>query len=275
VSIRNPVTNLLFEYNGSLKGITTKEAAEEIVHTWRAKWLSGEPTSQNQTAEITIEDAIKRYLAEKRAASPSLSASRNGEVLKPLVPFMAEKGIQILQGVKTEHLTEFQQTWKGLCVRDTKTGEKIQLPKSQRGRALYQQYVKMFFKRARLLDWISANPADRLEPIRTEDPEIKVFTPTEKKSILEAIPKVFPESAAMVRAFVLAQRFSALRISDVVALETATLTGDGVLVRAQRKTDAPVYCALPPFVVDALLSFPPKSERYLFWTGKRTISDWV
>jgi hypothetical protein len=147
---------------------------------------------------------------------------------------MAAKGVSYLRDVRTEHLTEFQQMWKGRRVNDPKTGEKIHLPKSQHGRAKYQEYVKTFFKRSRLLGWITVNPAELLETIRTEDAEIKVYAAAEKKKILDAIPQTFPKKAAMVRAFLLVQRFSALRISDMASLEVESLKDDGIMVKAQR-----------------------------------------
>src|ERR1039457_4155051 len=72
VAILDPVTkDVLFQHNGSLKGITAKEAAEELVNTWFVKYLSGEtPAAHTQEAAVTIEEAIRRYLAEKRNTLP-------------------------------------------------------------------------------------------------------------------------------------------------------------------------------------------------------------
>jgi integrase len=306
VEIRDPVTNdTLFHHNGSLKGITSKEAAEELVQAWFVKYLSGEkPPARDQKPSITIADAITRYLEEKKNILPppkpvviseavrTFQASRNGngteyesdsirkvrDVLAPLVPFMAAKSITYLKDVTTEHLVAFQQTWKGRRVKLTDTGEIVILPKSQHGRAKYQEYVKMFFKRSRRLRWIEFDPAELLQSIRVEDPEIKVYAPEEKQKLLEVISQTFPKRSAMVRAFVLVQRFSALRISDTVSLEVASLTDEGVLVKAQRKTDAPVFCALPSAVVAAMHNFEPKSARYFFWTGNGQLEtackDW-
>jgi integrase len=288
-----------------LKGITAKEAAEELVQNWFVKYLSGEkPAAHAQKAAVTIEGAITNYLDLKKGALPppkpivmsdavkeqrarksadaaedvSDSIRKVADVLNPLIPFMAAKGIDYLKDVKTEHLMAFQQTWKGRRVKDPATKQSIQLPKSQHGKAKYQEYVKMFFKRARLLGWIDVNPAELLEPIRVEDPEIKIYESEEKAKLLEIIPSVFPKKAPMVRAFVLVQRFSALRISDTVALEVDSLTGSGITIRAQRKTDAPVYCGLPTIAVAALGSFEPKSKKYFFWTGNGQLEtackDW-
>lgn len=72
LEIRDPVTkDVLFQHNGSLKGITAKEAAEELVNTWFVKYLSGEtPAAHTQEAAVTIEEAIKRFLAEKANTLP-------------------------------------------------------------------------------------------------------------------------------------------------------------------------------------------------------------
>jgi integrase/recombinase XerD len=154
----------------------------------------------------------------------------------------------------------------------------IQLPKSQVGRAKYQETLKMFFRRCRLLGWIPSNAAELLESIRTDPAEIKVYASDEKRKLFELIPETFPKKAEMLRAFLLVLRFTALRISDVVALEVANLEDEGIALPAQRKTDEPVYCALPPSVVSTLRSLKPKSERYFFWTGngqlETAMKDW-
>jgi integrase len=230
---------------------------------------------------VTLSDAVISFRKTKKVAAVepiSDSIRKISDVITPLAAFMAEKGVTYLKDVKTEHLNQFQQTWKGRCVKDPKTGEKIHLSKSQHGRAKYQEYVKTFFKRSRLLGWITVNPAELLETIRTEDAEIKVYAATEKTKILDVIPKTFPRKAAMVRAFVLVQRFSALRISDMVSLEVESVDDNGIKIKAQRKTDAPVYCALPPVAIGALKDFTPKSARYFFWTSNGELEtaskDW-
>jgi integrase len=294
LEIRDPVTkDVLFRHNGSLKGITAKEAAEELVNGWFVKYLTGEkPPSHEQKEWITIEEAINRYIAEKQSALPppkmavvsdaviafqktkrggkeviSDSIRKISDILTPLVAFMAEKGITYLKDVKTEHLTEFRHTWKGRVRTNPSTGEKEQLPKSAHGKSKYQEYVRAFFRRCRLLGWINSNPAELLEPIRTEAPEIKVYRADEKRRILEAIPKTFPKKAGIVRAFVLVQKYSALRLSDTVSLEVVSLQDDGIMVRAQRKTDEPVYSPLPPAVIGELRQLKPTSAKYFFWTG--------
>jgi len=57
-----------------------------------------------------------------------------------------------------------------------------------------------------------------------------------------------------------------LRIGDTVTCERARLDGSNLLLY-QAKTGTPVYCPLPPIVVDALKRLQPANLKYSFWTG--------
>jgi integrase/recombinase XerD len=70
-----------------------------------------------------------------------------------------------------------------------------------------------------------------------------------------------------LRALVLLLRYSGLRIGDAVRLSRDRIV-DGKLFLYTQKTGVPAYCPLPPFVVNALDSFEPASDRYFFWTGE-------
>jgi len=69
-----------------------------------------------------------------------------------------------------------------------------------------------------------------------------------------------------IRAFVVAMRYSGLRISDTIALHPDQLT-EHPLRLYTAKTGRPVYVPLPPFVVDALKKVERPAQRY-FSTGK-------
>ena len=183
-----------------------------------------------------------------------------------------------LKDVKTEHLSAFQETWVGRLRKDRTTGEFIRQPKSQLGKQKNQEFVKMFFRRARELRWIPENPAELLLPVKTPKIEVKKKTPEEKQKLLEMIPRVFPNIAQAVTAFVLVQRYSGLRLVDVVTLRTDSLREDGLMIMSQEKNEQPVFVPLPTFVVDLLRKLPPKNPKYFFWTGTSTIktavNDW-
>ena len=136
----------------------------------------------------------------------------------------------------------------------------------------------MFFRRARDLRWIPENPAELLLSIKTPRSEVKKKTSEEKQRLLDAIPRVFPNIAQAATAFVLIQRYSGLRLVDVVTLRTDALREDGLMIASQEKNDQPVFVPLPPFVLDLVRKLPPKSRDYFFWTGTSTIktavNDW-
>jgi integrase len=81
-----------------------------------------------------------------------------------------------------------------------------------------------------------------------------------------------------VTAFVLIQRYSALRLVDVVTLRTESLREDGLMIVSQEKNEQPVFVPLPPFVVELVRNLSPKSRDYFFWTGtstvKTAVNDW-
>jgi hypothetical protein len=107
---------------------------------------------------------------------------------------------------------------------------------------------------------------------------VKKKTPEEKQRLLDAIPRVFPKITQAVTAFVLIQRFTGLRLVDVVTLRTDSFCEDGLMISSQEKTEQPVFVPLPQFVVEIARKLQPKSRDYFFWTGTSTIktavNDW-
>jgi integrase len=180
--------------------------------------------------------------------------------------------------VKTEHLSAFQETWLGRLGKNRETGELVRQQKSQLGKQKNQEFLKMFFRRARELRWIPENPAELLLSVRTPRIEVKKKTAEEKQRLMDAIPRAFPNIAQSVTAFVLIQRYSALRLVDVVTLRTDAVREDGLMIMSQEKNEQPVFVPLPPVVIDLIGKLKPKSAEYFFWTGTSTIktavNDW-
>jgi site-specific recombinase XerD len=201
-----------------------------------------------------------------------------GGILNPLTSFLRERGIVYLKDVKTEHLSAFQETWQGRLRKNHKTGELVRQPKSQLGKQKNQEFLKMLFRRARELRWMPENPAELLLSIKTPRIEVKKKTAEEKQKLLETIPRVFPHIAQSVTAFVVIQRYSGLRLVDVVTLRTDALREDGLMIVSQEKNEQPVFVPLPAVVVDLVRKLPPKSSQYFFWTGtstmKTAVNDW-
>jgi hypothetical protein len=234
--VRHPDPNIAaFEFNGSLSklGVREKLAAEELVEQWTVQFLSSGGRALDPSTFKSVEQAIHDYLAEKRGTldsskeSTGLTIQKIGGILKPLAPFLKDRGVVCLKDVKTEHLSAFQETWLGRLRKNRGTGELIRQPKSQIGKQKNQEFVKMFFRRARELRWIPENPAELLLPVRTPKIEVKRKMAEEKQKLLDTIPRVFPNITTTVTAFVLIQRYSGLRLVDVVTLRTDSLREDG------------------------------------------------
>jgi integrase len=286
--VRHPDPNIApFEFNGSLAklGVREKLAAEELIDQWTVQFLSRQNGKPDPNIFKTVEQAIEDYLAEKRGTldahkeSTKLTIQKIAGILRPLAPFLRDRGIVRLKDVKTEHLSVFQETWQGRLRKNRENaGELVRQPKSQLGKQKNQEFVKMFFRRARELRWIPENPAELLLAVKTPRIEVKKKTAEEKQRLLEAIPHVFPNIAQAAMAFVLIQRYSGLRLVDVVTLRTDSLREDGLMIVSQEKNEQPVFVPLPPFVVELTRDLPPKSREYFFWTGTSTIktavNDW-
>ena len=287
LQVRHPDPTIApFEFNGSLSklGVREKLAAEELVEQWTVQFLSTGGRTPDPNTFKSVEQAIHDYLAEKRGTldaskeSTNLTIQKIGGILKPLTPFLKDRGIVYLKDVKTEHLSAFQETWLGRLRKNRETGELVRQQKSQLGKQKNQEFLKMFFRRTRELRWIPENPAELLLSVRTPKIEVKKKTAEEKQSILDAIPRAFPNIAESVRAFVLIQRYSGLRLVDVVTLRTDAVREDGLMIMSQEKNEQPVFVPLPPVVIDLIGKLQPKSPQYFFWTGTSTIktavNDW-
>jgi integrase len=285
--IRHPDPKIpAFEFNSSLAklGVREKLAAEELIDQWTVQFLSGQSAKVDPGTFKTVEQAIQDYLDEKRGIldrskeSTKHTIQKISGILKPLAAFLRDRGTVYMKDVKTEHLSAFQETWQGRLRKNRETGEFIRQPKSQLGKQKNQEFLKMFFRRARELRWIPENPAELLLSIKTPRIEVKKKTSEEKQRLLDAIPRVFPNIAQAATAFVLIQRYSGLRLVDVVTLRTDALREDGLMITSQEKNEQPVFVPLPPFVLDLVRKLPPKSRDYFFWTGTSTIktavNDW-
>jgi len=134
VQIRHPDPQVApFEFNSSLAklGVKEKLAAEELIDQWAVQFLSGQSTSFEPKNFKTVEQAILDYLDEKRGTldqkkeSSKLTIRKIAGILKPLTAFLSDRGVVYMKDVKTEHLTAFQETWKGRLRKNRKTGELV------------------------------------------------------------------------------------------------------------------------------------------------------
>lgn len=132
------------------------------------------------------------------------------------------------------------------------------------------ELLRSFFRFACDSGWLPDNPAKKLRNPKIVERPTLPFEQEEMARILAALnrygdPKYL--NVRRVRALVLLMRFSGLRISDAATLPHSRVMR-GKLFLYTSKTGTPVYCPLPPIVIQALDAIHRPGEFYFFWTGK-------
>ena len=94
------------------------------------------------------------------------------------------------------------------------------------------------------------------------------FSDDEVERILVAARALtgFGRYGPKIEPMVLLLRYSGLRIQDAACLERARLVDDKLFLY-QQKTGTPVYCPLPPLVVERLTAVKNDNEQFFFYDG--------
>jgi len=239
VLITHPTTQeTLKEYNGVLKGITTKQGAEELVESWFVDCISGRPKVAGKTVAEAVafyikerEDEVKRkaqhrYIGTEKDAMESMR--KYHDILGPFVPFLKDTfNVVNLRAVKTEMLSAYvlQRPEKKKRV----DGVLVTAPKTELGLQKDQEFITSFFQRCLDLDWIDKTPAAALKPIRVRKTPFAPLSPAERQHIINIIPTVFaPAAAAPMSAFVRLQNDSGHRLREIAIARTDDLTDTGI-----------------------------------------------
>lgn len=144
--------------------------------------------------------------------------------------------------------------------------------------------LRTFFRFCIENQWAHTNPAKAIKPpIAHHRPTLPVTNEDFEKILWGC--DLFPANGiygegnrVRVKAFVLALRYSGLRIRDVALLSHDKLKGNKLLLYSA-KTKVPVYIPLPDFVVKELdKAGKLVSGEYFFWSGhgeiKSCVNDW-
>ncbi len=99
------------------------------------------------------------------------------------------------------------------------------------------------------------------------EPPTAPFTNEEVKSILDTCD-VYPDktNAIRLRALVLLLLYRRYAYEIAATLSRNRIQGDKLFLYSA-KTGTPVYCPLPPFVIEARNAIP--ESTYFFWTDSR------
>jgi len=234
------------------------EKAQKMVRDWE---LASEPVAQISAMPIT--DAATKYAADAQARQLSgETVKKYKRLFNRLENFAAGRGVKYLDEVNLDLVAEFRASWK--------LGPRTAAKELER--------MKAFFSFARDREWIKKNPATGLKAPKTKLRPTLPYTQAEMIKILAAIDlyakTAGASNAQRLRAFILLLRYSGMRIGDTVRCGVDRIEKNRLFLYTQ-KTDTPVYCVLPDFVVKALDAAPRSSERFYFWSGASTLHSAV
>ena len=215
---------------------------------------------------MRLQDACKDFLADAEARKLSEATRSKFQLLfKQLKAFAADQGVRHIDEFNLALLRKFRSSWRDSSISALKKLERL----------------RAFFRFTQEAGWIAENPASRIKnPTVTQRPTMP-FTQDQMVPILSAVDE-YPDgygltgqaNAVRLRAFVLLLRYSGLGIGDAVTLRRDRLEGVRLFLYTA-KTQVPVYCPLPDFVVEALESCPGTHPDYFFWTGASRINSAV
>ena len=237
-------------------GTSDWQKALQIVRDWEA---DGSCTSSSRkTEQISVENAWLRFIADLEARKLQTSTTRKYRLLqKQMAEFCERKGLRLLKQFDINAMDEFRNGWKDGPLSASKKLER----------------VRAFFRFAQKRKWTLENPASELRAPKVSFKPTMPFTHEEVGRILMAVDLYVKETAInglgnahRLKAFVLLLRYSGMRISDVVSLDSERIAGNRLFLYTQ-KTGVPVHTVLPEFVLRALESTPRSCEKHFFWSG--------
>jgi integrase len=218
------------------------QEAQNIVREWEAE---NKITQGPEAGPITVKQGSEKFIADAEARhlrSPSLYKYRL--LFRQLQDFADQRGFRYLNELGLDQWREFRVTWPNKNISALKK----------------LGYLRTFLRFCHDNGWLLENYGRMLGSPKTIQRPTMPFTQDEMVKILSA-----SKLGSRIRALVLLLRYSGLRIQDAVTLERDRIS-HGSLLLYTHKTNVPVYCPLPEFVLNALEVIQPQSA-YFFWTG--------
>jgi len=266
---------------------------------------------------VTVPNAVQEFLTVKKN-QPEVGAERLADVKHlvelRLIPFAESKRITFIQEMDNARVWgEFRNSWKNLNPlhnRRPKPGEGIvHKPLKPNTASKHVATLREFLRFCVSREWLSDNWASAEHGIKASkviepkepfsDSELEyIYRATELKTDGHGfkVKRTGQQNAFEILVFIWALRYTGLRISDVVQLETRQLvpfnaygyTHALVCHPMKTKDRRPVnFVHIPiqadnlpghPNLVKALQELPVKQERYFFWGGEgklqTNISSW-
>lgn len=213
---------------------------------------SGNAAAQIDSKHPNVEECIALYRAELSARQiTAKSLLGHNPVLNSLLRFCADKGIRDLRQFTLSLTEQYRQSW-GAAVNGLSAIK-------------YLGRLRGFFGYAVDHDWMETNFAKRLRNPKYKHPPTMPFSIEEMRQLLRACDE---HQQPELKALLLLMRYSGLRIGDATALNINRIQGTRLFLYTA-KSDTPVFCILPEFVVAALAGIKKRSAQYWFWDGNR------
>ncbi|HEY0263632.1 MAG TPA: site-specific integrase [Granulicella sp.] len=227
--------------------------------------LLAEKEQGKQKGRKTIEAALKLWLAGmKSVADTSLGAYTSTG--RRIQRWADRHNVVYVDEVLPSMLEEWRASWSPEA-----EDEDNRLALNTQAALLTR--IKAFFRWAFGMEYIRKNPALLLRPITPDESQTWPLTRLQFDELLEAAAKVEDIGRHLVAIF-LVQRWTGLRIGDVVCASKTALVGNRLTatIRKKRKrkpSASVVEFVLPDHVVEALTSLPARKEEhrdYWFWS---------
>jgi integrase/recombinase XerD len=221
-----------------------------------------------------LEDALEQWLTGmKTPGESSVEAYRS--TTRKIQAWATRVGVEFVSDVTPAMLDK----WRGAWSPDAKE-KHCQLALTTQAALLTR--IKAFFRWATAMEYTPRNPSLMLKAITPDESQTWPLTPAQFEELLSSTHALAASSryestkvaGAHLRAVFLVQRWTGLRVGDVLSLPKSALQGNRLTAVIQKKrnrkpTAARVECVLPDHVVEALTSLPARSEEhpdYFFWS---------
>jgi len=254
-----------------------EQRAQEIRDSWdpikqRLRVLDAQQQA-NELGEITIEDALERWLKTVQSDSASANEHTFGKyqtAAKQIGSWSRRVQILRVSQISPDLLDGWKTSWSPTAAhKDDRIG------KTTAGRRL--EKVKSFLSYCVKMRWVAANPAADLKAIK---PDESVTLPLLSGRYEEVIAATFDYDRKArrpsdmfgedLRAIIELMRWTGLRIGDALLCARSRITGNKFRLRT-RKSGAPLTVVLPDHVVAALNALPKRPDvdpDFFFWSGK-------
>jgi integrase/recombinase XerD len=238
------------------------EAAQDLVRGWEA---SGE-VGVVKAVVPSIDEAIERFFddVKARGLSEATIGKQNVLLRKQFLPWCHTRGFRSLKQLGVDELTQFRATWADSPISKYKKQERL------------KGFLHFCVARER----IRTNPVAAIKPVKVPPSQTLPFEEEQVTAILDACDRyptlgIYGErNRTRLKALTLLMRYSGLRIGDAVTCERERLVKSKLFLY-QAKTGTPVYCPLPPVVIDALNQVEGPNPKYFFWTGNGKVKSAV